>query len=328
MPAPVDVQIKRDAEWARQFRNAPTSAAGRVRRDEALADDAKLAWQEAEKARELNLQANKGARDLMLGRERVRQADERLGLTEMGMQQRQNNFEATERRIIDRDAFREEMDLRRLKLNELNEQRRMRKEIADAANAEKVLDQTTRAEQEVNDHVFNGILPGTKDFAERALRVIAQNPMIDPKARASILGSAKIIGEDEEFDTAWNKLTPEQQKRATVVDDPKGWRISVAPAKASGEAPDIGKLRDEYLRISRDFNAIKDDNSPETQFDRSLLRTERARLRGLIEGAEKPAQSTAAPTAPALVPRRSSNGEVWLYDPETKQPVRRQGENE
>lgn len=299
--------IQRDAEWAQTFRNATSNLAQRGRREAAIAEAADLRAQEAEAGFERALATDAGLRSLYFGRERLAQGQQRLGQAERRMQQQQMNFEAQQQQRIDQNVFRNEMATRKLALDELNSQRAMRKELRDAANAETILRQTTQAEQDLDDHVANGIMPGTKDFAERALRILAQNPMMDRNARATILGSAKIIGDQEEFETAWNKLTKEQQARATVVDDPKGWRISIAPEKPVNTASQLDALRKEYDAASRARAAMEGDKGtlkPGFSEDDRLFYDDQkrdimGRIRSLNPSAAGPASSAPAAAQPS-----------------------------
>lgn len=294
--------IEDNAAWAERFRNTPTNAVTRMRRaaDIAAAEDQEAIRDAAQFER--RLEVDSGARALFLGRERLAQGQQRLGLAERKFADQQIRADATQERLLDRDTFDRQIRTNKAELDALNTERMMRKDLRDTENAKRILDQTIKAERDIDDKIFGGVLPGTKEFADIALRTIARFPMMDPKARQSILSSAKILGDDEEFDTAWGKLTPEQRARATVTDDPKGWRISVGPEKQPKPAEDQGpELR------KRMMDLIKMDTKNLSEEDKMFVESEKRQLRKAMADLSAPPQSTGEGAPPAVKERTATN---------------------
>lgn len=227
--------IEERAAWAETFRNAPTNAVTRMRRAADLAAAADQESMDDAQAFERQLARDKGARDLFLGRARLDQSQQRIGQTERGMAQRQSNFEATQERLMGVDEFNQNIRLRKAELDELNSQRLMRKELRDADNAATILKQTIAAE-DATDELMRNARVGSPDFAQGALRIIASNPLMDPKARASILATARIVGDPDEIQAQLDAMEPEERNRTTVTrNDKGGLSMTTRPPAAQGD---------------------------------------------------------------------------------------------
>lgn len=241
--------IEDRAAWAQRFRNAPTNAVTRLRRaaDIAAGEDQQAMREAAQFER--RLEVDKGARDLFLGRERLRQSGERIGQAERGMAQRQANFDATQERLMSVDEFNQNMRLRKAELDDLNSQRLMRKELRDADNAATILKQTMQAEDGM-DELMKIHRIGSPEMAQGVLGLIAKNPMMDPKARASILATARIMGDPEELQARIDAMPEEERSRTTVTrNDKGGLSITTRPPGAQSETglPASQKARHDAL---------------------------------------------------------------------------------
>lgn len=341
--------IDERAAWAEEFRNAPTNAVTRMRR---AADIAAAADQETiddAAAFERSLTRDKGARDLFLGRERLNQAQQRIGQAERGMAQRQANFHATQERLMSVDEFNQNMRLRKAELDDLNSQRLMRKELRDADNAATILKQTMQAEDGM-DELMKIHRIGSPEMAQGVLGLIAKNPMMDPKARASILATARIMGDPEELQAQLDAMPEEERSRTTVTrNDKGGLSITTRPATAAKPATnELDDLRRAYTEASTKRAMMEGDVDPKTkqaklkpgfsEDDRLFYDAEKRRLLARyqeLSGGGSPAAPTApqSTTAPApnepdpitsvLVRRRLPSGEEWLFDSVTKQAVRK-----
>lgn len=219
---------------------------------------------------------------------------------------------------MDAQTFNQEMALRRDRLNALNEQRRMAKEIRDADNAERILDHTLRAEEFV-DNLSKGSDLGTVPFAQGVLEALIRFPMMDPKARASFIASAGIKGDPEQISAQLKRLPLDQQQRATVVyDDDGGGRITVGPVKTAKPTEDP---RPELTKRLTDL--IKMDLKDAEEEDRMFIESQKRMLRKALADASAPAET--APKASETPPSKSPSGttEKWVRGPDGK-PMRAQ----
>jgi hypothetical protein len=294
--------IDQDAAWARRFENTARSLPQRARYRQAIqAGEAMQADRDAV-AQEHLLQTDKGARDLMFGRARIRQ-------TERGMEQRQQNFEATQDRLRDNDLFRQDLEAQKLRASEA-------KELLDKQNAIKLASQTADALERMRSLYGGPARRGSPEFAKSALGILAENPDIDRGLRSQLLGDADIDEEDASVDEFLATLPAdvgkrdELLKRMTVGRSATGKRtFSVAPPKAAQDNPD--ELFREFRQAETDRAALFDEKTgklkPGVDADTvEIFTSRRNALRDRIRGAgNQPKQQETSTATPPPAPKES-----------------------
>lgn len=319
--------IDQDAAWARRFENTARSLPQRARYRQAIQAGEALQADRDAVAQERLLQTDKGARDLMLGRARIRQ-------TERGMEQRQQNFEATQDRLRDNDLFRQDLDTLKFETAEASE-------LLKRTSALRVATQTRDALRGMQELYSAPVRRGSPEFAKRAMSIIADNPDIDKGLRAQLLGDADI-DEDEASVDEFIASLPEDVgsrseilKRMTVGRSASGKKIfNVAPPKTAQDNPD--ELFREFRQAETDRAALFDEKTgklkPGVDADVVEIYTSRRNaLRDRIRGAStQTQQGTTEVTQPqtfkdeaeAIASGAKRGDIVILINPATGKPAK------
>lgn len=297
--------IDEKAAWATQFGNATTNLSQRIRyaEDRARGDEMIRARRDA--AGEELLRRDKGARELYFGRERARQADERLDLSRRQFESGERRFEATQDRLLDKDAFDQEMRLRTDDLRQAQELRMRQKADFDTRNAKRITEQSSAAEREAQELLEFGLRPGSEGFAAGALSLIAKYPYMEKSVRDSLVASAKIAQDPETLDSVLADMTPEQAKTAKLSRDAKGnWTASVSPQKPVDELGSLRKELDSVLSTRQSLQGMTDLDDDQKKSLRALYDQDITRLTGEIGRRTQPAAQPAASATPAKTDSR------------------------
>lgn len=313
--------IDQDAAWARRFENTARSLPQRARYRQAIQAGEAMQGERDAMAQERLLQTDKGARDLMFGRARIRQA-------ERGMEQRQSNFDATQDRLRDNDLFRQDLEAQKLRASQA-------KELLDKQNAIKLASQTADALERMRSLYGGPARRGSPEFAKSALGILAENPDIDKGLRSQLLGDADIDEADASVDEFLATLPDDVGKREdllkrlTVGRSATGKRtFSVAPPKtAQGDVglPDSQKARHDALaaRLKQLSTQLGDrstsgkltlDEKTRKEVTDNMLAIQ-AEIGSLFGGGE--AAQPAAPSTPQSKPAQvRQNGVVYTLQPD------------
>lgn len=280
---PAQAVTDQNAAWARTFRGSATNLAQRRRYNEDIAAATHNDEERAEVNFQERLMVDKGARDVFFRGQEGARADARLKLDRDKFDWDQEKAE------IDKDI---RLKAERVKM--LNERRLFGKEKRDAANAERILQQTTAAEAEAQSLLEFGLIPQTEGFASGVAAIFAKYPMMDPAARAALATSAKFDGDPEDINAELASLTPEERSRATVSKEAGGkWRITVNREGTDPKATELKELESRKFTLERELAEAlgKDERSAEAE---SFLNARITALNERISGMRSPSAPEAS----------------------------------
>lgn len=191
MPAPAEIQQDSDAAWAIRFRERGTNAASRARRDrqdeQIGAADYNLRQRQAQDNEAfLQSKAGAGARDLMQQRNVAENQRRTRDLAEQRFQ-----FDQEKRQFDD------EFKIRTQQLQMNAERRRMNEELRKAERESLVISHTDKAEQEMDEVLKSGLVPGSPGFAAATMQVLLNSPHLEKSVRDTFLQTARIEGDPD-----------------------------------------------------------------------------------------------------------------------------------
>lgn len=302
----LDAQIDRDAEWAGKFK--PTSLAQRQRYAEATGRGEDLTTRRTNEAEERLFLTNKTVQSGVLGRERIRQGDERSAQAAERIGMERDRMTAADRRSM----FDQEIKQKTFEIREAQEKRAQAKALFDATNAKRITDDSAAAEAKLQNLVDSGLRFGTEEFARRTLGIIAAHPFMDKDVRASALGSARIVHDPESVETAFADLTEDEAKRTRWSRNAKGElsfsvgpEATTKPVADTAHAEKIAELKS--LRTLRSKSNLDEDQKK--YYDSRIMALESA----ATDTKEVPGAAEPAATKPAKV---IQNGVTYTLQPD------------
>lgn len=207
----------------------------------------------------------------------------------------------------------EDLNERKLKLQQRQEDRMIRKtetELKDAERFEFDTDAFERGEEELRGA---GFLPGSSEYREGVINLAARHPYVKPDWRRTIFEGARI---EMDADEAAAVLADIQAKNpgAAVTLSPDGRPTIRQPAKKPEKSltPSTGRMDALRTKIAREFEKKEDDRDTDyLNYLQSQFETEKA----------KGAPATPQATQGATIWRVDKTGKQWEYDAATKQPT-------
>lgn len=226
--ADISPVVRRNSEWADTFVDASTNAAQRQRY---AVDQQALASQLLDQQQEAQMQelkTNKVAQDLFF-RQRDLQRKTQLDKATMDIRHAE-------------DARKEQLFPLQLEAEKAKagasaalETQRLNKELRDAKLATKVASDTDAFETKMHDLMLQHA-PGSKEFAQGALEVVASHPLVPNDLRKTWLAQADVKNDPDQLmrDTAKFRDTHD----TTLKLDSKGqWEIALNPKKTTAADP-------------------------------------------------------------------------------------------
>lgn len=263
---------------------------------------------------------------LMLGRETEdrRAAEGRvtqgLAIQKQGLAERKQQFQES------KDISMEDIARRRLSFQEESSKRAMRKELLDTDRME--AEQEAELIVQAREHDLRRdpkTPPGSSAYKRAVLDLLIKNPDISKDTRNVWLKQAGYEDPDLAVKEAADQMAsnPLIQKQTVTTD--RGTTTMVSPKPTQG----ADALEKELTGLYKDLRLARKDVDSMDEVETSRLEKLISAKEAKLNQMEKEAGATPTATEPTPsassegVQRKAKDGSIWLFNPETKQAIRK-----